>query len=74
MCKVNYCGGKIPLLLGVFKTRVEAEGFIINDHENEMIVNAEEGIFEEMNHREKWDFYGEELEKYSIEEMEEMAQ
>lgn len=66
MFKVVYCGGNIPLELGLFETKLSAEVFIIEDHENEMILNNEMGEMEEMNLKEKWDFYETELKKYSI--------
>jgi hypothetical protein len=66
MFKVYYKGETTPFFIGEFETRIEAEVFMIEDLENEMIKSAEIGELDNMNHNEKWDFYGAELSRYAV--------
>lgn len=68
MFEVNYCGGKTPLLIGLFRTKAEAEIFVIEEHEKEMIDLSDQGEMESYSIKEKWELYESELKKYKIEE------
>jgi len=66
MFKVYYQLTSTPMLLAMLETREEAEMYIAEDHEKDMITHAEDGGFDGMTEQEKQSHYEEDISRYSI--------